>query len=83
MTPFLKFIWHIPRQILIGILKIYQWIISPIAHVIFIGGCKFQPTCSEYGVEVIKKYGVVRGIGKALWRIGRCNPWGKGGVDFP
>jgi putative membrane protein insertion efficiency factor len=43
--------------------------------------CRFHPTCSEYAVEAIEKHGVVRGIGLALGRLGRCHPWGKGGWD--
>lgn len=43
--------------------------------------CRFHPTCSEYAVEAIEKHGVVRGIGLALGRLGKCHPWGKAGWD--
>ena len=43
--------------------------------------CKYIPTCSEYAIQAIQKYGAVRGSIKAIWRILRCNPFSKGGVD--
>ena len=43
--------------------------------------CKFYPTCSEYAIQAIEKYGAVKGTAKAIWRILRCNPFGKGGYD--
>lgn len=43
--------------------------------------CKYIPTCSEYGIEAIKKYGVLKGGGLTVWRILRCNPFSKGGFD--
>ena len=45
------------------------------------GFCRFKPTCSEYTYQVIEKHGVILGSFKGLWRIMRCNPWGKGGYD--
>lgn len=47
------------------------------------GYCKFTPSCSEYGRQVLIKKGILVGIPKAIWRILRCNPWSKGGVDQP
>lgn len=43
--------------------------------------CRFLPTCSEYTVTAIERFGVIRGIGLGVWRILRCNPFGKGGFD--
>jgi len=45
------------------------------------GRCRFHPTCSEYAIAAIEKYGLMLGIFKACWRILRCNPWSKGGID--
>ena len=45
--------------------------------------CRFHPSCSEYTVEAIEKYGLVKGIVKGVYRILRCNPFNKGGVDKP
>lgn len=47
------------------------------------GYCRFYPSCSEYCVRAVEKYGVIQGYGKGLWRIFRCNPWSVGGVDEP
>ena len=45
-------------------------------------GCRFQPTCSEYSLQAIEKYGIIRGCLLSLKRIIRCHPWSKGGKDF-
>jgi uncharacterized protein len=45
--------------------------------------CRFYPTCSSYMIQVIQKYGVVKGCLKGLWRICKCHPFHSGGVDFP
>jgi uncharacterized protein len=44
--------------------------------------CRFHPSCSQYASEALHKYGPVRGSLKAAWRLLRCNPWSRGGVDF-
>jgi putative membrane protein insertion efficiency factor len=50
----------------------------------FFGGhCRYQPTCSQYAIEAIEKYGPWRGSWRAAKRICRCHPWGKGGFDPP
>ena len=43
--------------------------------------CKYEPTCSHYAEEAVRRHGVVRGLGLAGWRLLRCNPWSRGGVD--
>ena len=43
--------------------------------------CKYHPSCSQYAIDALRKYGFVRGSLKALWRLLRCNPWSYGGVD--
>jgi uncharacterized protein len=44
--------------------------------------CKFHPPCSEYACDALRKHGPARGSLKALWRIVRCNPWSRGGIDY-
>ncbi|MGE3278493.1 MAG: membrane protein insertion efficiency factor YidD [Candidatus Altimarinota bacterium] len=61
----------------------YQRFISPILQVLFPWQCKFTPSCSEYAKLSFRKDGVLKGVGKTFWRILRCNPWGKGGVEMP
>jgi len=65
------------RTLFISIIKIYQKIISPL----FPPSCKYYPSCSEYSVEAINKFGVIKGSVKTVWRILRCNPFSKGGFD--
>ena len=45
------------------------------------GVCRFQPTCSKYFVDAVYAYGIIVGTAKGAWRICRCNPWSKGGID--
>jgi uncharacterized protein len=73
------------RIIVIKILKIYQKTLS-FDHGFFKifyphGYCRFFPTCSDYAIQAIEKYGVIKGGLKSLWRIVRCNPFNPGGYD--
>ncbi|PIT86779.1 MAG: membrane protein insertion efficiency factor YidD [Candidatus Magasanikbacteria bacterium CG10_big_fil_rev_8_21_14_0_10_43_6] len=83
-----KKILTLPRYPALWIVRVYQKVFSP-DHSFWAkwffpdGYCMYYPTCSEYGHQVIREYGLVRGILKAGWRILRCNPWSKGGVDRP
>lgn len=43
--------------------------------------CRFVPSCSEYCYQAVEKYGVIKGLYLGGWRVMRCNPWTKGGVD--
>ncbi len=45
--------------------------------------CKYHPSCSAYASLAVRELGVVRGGLKAAWRVLRCNPWSRGGVDYP
>jgi putative membrane protein insertion efficiency factor len=81
----LKFLLDIPRLFLLGLIKVYQKTISFDHGFLKIfyphGFCRFTPTCSEYGAQAIAKYGAVKGMMLASWRVMRCNPWSKGGYD--
>jgi len=87
MKTWFSFLWRLPRNIFIFLLKIYQQTLSPdhgwlkgfFPH----GYCRFHPTCSQYGIEAFQKYGFVKGAIKTSWRLLRCNPWNKGGEDPP
>jgi len=71
----------------VGLIRIYQKTISPdhgVLRFVFPQGvCRYRPTCSQYMVEAIRKYGVFRGVGLGLKRLGRCHPWGGSGEDKP
>jgi len=73
----------LPRLILIGMIRIYQWLLSPIKNVLFgpAGRCRFCPTCSCYAAEALRNHGVLVGSWLTLKRIVRCNPWGGAGHD--
>lgn len=59
------------------LIKIYQWIISPILG----PKCRYTPTCSHYAIEALKKFGLLKGIWLSIKRISRCHPWGGHGYD--
>jgi len=65
------------KKIFIAIIKFYQRYISPMKGT----KCPYFPTCSQYGIEAIEKHGTFKGSILAAWRILRCNPFSKGGVD--
>jgi len=65
------------KKLFLFIIKFYRKYISPMKST----KCPYIPSCSEYGMEAIEKYGAWKGGRLALWRILRCNPFSKGGVD--
>ncbi len=72
-------IWQLPGSLLVGAARVYQWTLSPLVG----RQCRFQPTCSNYFIEAVRKYGAVRGAWRGVKRIGRCHPFHPGGVDLP
>lgn len=67
------------KKLILILIKLYKKYLSPGNLGIKI--CRFEPSCSRYSYEAIKKYGILRGGFMALWRIVRCNPLSKGGHD--
>jgi len=65
--------------VLIMPVRFYQVAIGPLVPKV----CKFEPSCSEYFIEAIRKYGPLDGARRGVWRICRCNPWNHGGYDPP
>lgn len=65
------------KKMMISIIKVYQKLISANTP----RTCRFYPTCSQYSIEAIGKYGVVKGGFKSIKRILRCNPFNPGGYD--
>lgn len=64
-------------KILLGLIKLYQTLISPLTP----STCRFQPTCSHYAKEAIMVHGARKGSVMALKRLFKCHPWGKSGYD--
>jgi putative membrane protein insertion efficiency factor len=77
-----KFV-RIPQLLLVFMIRLYQWLISPAKIVLFgsAGCCRFTPSCSEYALQAVKIHGAARGVLMALKRIARCHPWGRAGDD--
>ena len=65
------------RSLFTAPIRFYQRVISPAIP----ARCRYYPTCSQYAVQAIRRYGVLRGIVLAGWRLLRCNPWSHGGID--
>lgn len=68
---------HIPKTVALLLLRAYKWALSPL----FLPACRYVPSCSEYAMEAIDRYGVARGGLMAIWRLLRCHPLAKGGLD--
>lgn len=65
------------RGLLVGLIRLYQLLVSPYLP----ASCRYWPTCSEYAVQALRRYGAGRGLWRALRRLGRCRPLGGCGYD--
>ena len=65
------------KTVLIYLIRGYQVGISPLLP----PSCRYSPTCSHYGIEALKKHGLIKGSWLTIRRIARCHPWAKGGYD--
>ncbi|WP_312178928.1 membrane protein insertion efficiency factor YidD [Arthrobacter sp.] len=72
-----RFFWHLPRTVLIGLLIAYRKVVSPLYGPV----CRFFPSCSAYALEAVTVHGAVKGSWLAARRLIRCHPWNDGGVD--
>ena len=79
MNRFGSQIVRLPGMLLIAAARVYQWTLSPLVG----RQCRFEPTCSNYFIEAVRKYGAIRGAWRGVKRIGRCHPWNPGGIDLP
>lgn len=78
MIVMLKALIYPIEIVLIALIKIYQWVISPMLP----KTCRFYPSCSNYMILAIREWGVFQGVWLGLKRICRCRPGGKCGEDF-
>jgi uncharacterized protein len=65
------------RWVLVLPIRLYQRLVSPL----FGQRCRYYPSCSEYAAQAIQRFGILRGLVLAGWRLLRCNPWSNGGFD--
>ncbi len=65
------------RSLFVFPIRAYQRLISPLLG----QHCKYYPSCSEYAVQAVQRFGILRGLVLAGWRLLRCNPWSSGGYD--
>ena len=65
------------RSLFVAPLRLYQRFISPALP----ARCKYHPTCSAYAVQAVRSHGILKGTVLAAWRVLRCNPWSRGGID--
>jgi putative membrane protein insertion efficiency factor len=65
------------RRLAVLPIRAYQLLFSPMVG----QRCKYYPSCSEYAAQAIQRYGILRGLVLAGWRLLRCNPWSRGGLD--
>jgi putative membrane protein insertion efficiency factor len=71
------FVWLLPRNAGIVLIRAYSAVISPLYGDV----CRYYPSCSAYGLGAVQHRGLVVGSALTAWRIVRCNPWSRGGVD--
>ena len=77
MKTLFRYISKAIAAVMIGFIKLYQWTLSPL-----IGrSCRYTPSCSNYGIEAIRKHGPFKGGWLTLKRVLSCNPWGGSGYD--
>lgn len=69
------------KKIYLALLKIYKLSFSFLLKHLFGGGCRYQPTCSEYGADAVERFGILKGTTLSFKRILRCHPFSKGGFD--
>jgi putative membrane protein insertion efficiency factor len=75
----LHWVVRVPSRLLILFVRGYQVTLSPLLG----NRCRFHPSCSQYFIEAVRKYGAIRGAAKGLWRLARCHPFNPGGYDPP
>ena len=68
---------RVPAYLGVGLVYLYRYTLG----VLFPGGCKYHPSCSQYAIDALREHGLVKGVILAGWRLLRCNPWSLGVVD--
>jgi hypothetical protein len=71
-------LWNLPRLPFLALIRLYQ---ATFSRALPPDTCRFTPSCSHYGYQAIYKYGAIKGVAMAFWRVLRCNPFNVGGYD--
>jgi putative membrane protein insertion efficiency factor len=79
LTTAVRWLVNAPAFVLVTLVRLYQWLISPLLG----RRCRFYPSCSEYFIGAVRKYGAISGSLRGIWRICRCHPFHPGGYDPP
>lgn len=77
MRTLASFLFLLPRNVCVVILRVYRAVISPLYGNV----CRYYPSCSQYALTAIQQHGVVKGVWLGSVRIAHCHPWAAGGVD--
>ncbi|MFL5945466.1 MAG: membrane protein insertion efficiency factor YidD [Gaiellaceae bacterium] len=67
------------RYLGVGLVWVYRYTLRPFLGS---GSCKYHPSCSQYAIDALREFGLFKGTVLAVWRLLRCNPWSRGGVDY-
>lgn len=78
-SRFWRPVLDLPRRVVVGLVRLYQMTLSPLLG----PTCRFHPSCSQYMIEAVQKYGLFVGGWKGFKRIARCHPFHPGGYDPP
>lgn len=70
-------VWLLPRNCAIAIMKTYRFLISPLYGQV----CRYYPSCSSYSLQAYQQQGFIKGLWLTVWRLLRCNPFSSGGID--
>ena len=79
VTRWMRAVGGLIAAALIAVIGLYQRLISPCLRPC----CRFIPSCSVYAAESLRKHGLIKGAAKAAWRLARCQPFARGGLDEP
>ncbi|WP_166876736.1 MULTISPECIES: membrane protein insertion efficiency factor YidD [unclassified Salinibacterium] len=77
MTKLAMFIFLLPRNLCIAVLRLYRLVISPLYGDV----CRYYPSCSAYTLQAFQQHGILKGVWLGSRRIARCHPWAEGGID--
>ncbi|HET7098838.1 MAG TPA: membrane protein insertion efficiency factor YidD [Patescibacteria group bacterium] len=69
------------KILLIYLIKTYKAVVSPVFEALFGKACRFTPTCSQYTIEALDRFGVSKGLSLGITRFSKCHPWGGSGYD--